>query len=187
MLLTSFNILIVRGYSCFMYICLRTAMWLFWDKLCLFLMKAGWQPYLLCCTLKRASLNFKLSSYCFLHNNKKLPCAALKIRNNNWMLQNLGNLFRCRSHDKCVAKHLKPWLEQLHISVRQCTSDLFFTSCCFQRFTSKLWRKNAFISFTLLDPYIMVGVWRYSWGDGKNVFFLCVWSYANTYSVMSCG
>jgi len=65
--------------------------------------------------------------YCFLHNYEKLPCDALKIKNINWRLQTLGNLFRCRSHDKCVVKHLKPWLEQLHVSICHCAppSDSF--------------------------------------------------------------
>jgi len=28
------------------------------------------------------------------------------------LLYNSGNLIRCRSHDKCLVKHLKPWSEQ---------------------------------------------------------------------------
>jgi len=64
--------------------------------------------------------SIRVSSILFLHNNEKLRCSALKIRILNWRLQNLGNLFRCRFHDKCVVKHLEFWLKQLHVSVRQC-------------------------------------------------------------------
>jgi len=59
MFLISFNIYFVFGYACFMYICLKTAIWLFgffWDKVWLFLVKAGWQScswaeirYFACC------------------------------------------------------------------------------------------------------------------------------------------
>jgi len=44
MFLTSFNVYFVFGYAYFMCICLKTAIWLFWDKVWLFLMKTGWQP-----------------------------------------------------------------------------------------------------------------------------------------------
>jgi len=37
-------------------------------------------------------------------------------------------------------------------------------------FTSKFWCRNAFVFLTLLDPWIMVGVWRYSWGDVEFFF-----------------
>jgi len=45
MFLRSFNIYFVFGYACFMCICLKTAIWLFWDKVWLFLVKTGWQPW----------------------------------------------------------------------------------------------------------------------------------------------
>jgi len=48
----------------------------------------------------------QVSSVLSLHNNEKIPCTALKFRNINWLLQNIGNSFRCRSHDKCVQKYL---------------------------------------------------------------------------------
>jgi len=32
MFLTSFNVNFVFGYACFICICLKTAIWLFWDK-----------------------------------------------------------------------------------------------------------------------------------------------------------
>jgi len=52
--------------------------------------------------------------YCFCITKKS--SRASKIRNIDWLLQNVGNLFRKRSHDKCTLKHLKPWLKQLHVS-----------------------------------------------------------------------
>ena len=71
-------------------------------------------------------------SIIFLHNNKKLPRAALKIRIIG-LFQNLWSLFRCWSHDKCIVKHLKPWLEQLHVSQRQYPppADSSFAFCSF--------------------------------------------------------
>jgi len=36
MFLTSFNTNSVFGNACFMCICLKTAIWLLWDKVCLF-------------------------------------------------------------------------------------------------------------------------------------------------------
>jgi len=50
--------------------------------------------------------------YCFCITTKILPCAALKFRKFNWLLQIVGKLFGWRSHHKCVAKHLKSWSEQ---------------------------------------------------------------------------
>jgi len=48
MFLTSFDVHFVFGYACFMYICIKTAIWLFsgllWDKVWLILVKTGWQP-----------------------------------------------------------------------------------------------------------------------------------------------
>jgi len=52
--------------------------------------------------------NVRVSLVLHLQNNKNLPCAALKVRKVNWLIQNLGKLFGCRSCDKCIAKHLKP-------------------------------------------------------------------------------
>jgi len=43
---TSFNVCFVCGFACFMCICLKTAIWLFWDEVLLFLVKTGWQH---CC------------------------------------------------------------------------------------------------------------------------------------------
>jgi len=54
-----------------------------------------------------------ISSVLFLCNNENLLCAALKTRKIYWLLQNLGKLFGCWSHDKCIAMHLKSWSEQL--------------------------------------------------------------------------
>ena len=53
-----------------------------------------------------------ISSVLFLCNNENLLCAALKTRKIYWLLQNLGKLFGCWSHDKCIAMHLKSWSEQ---------------------------------------------------------------------------
>ena len=36
MFLTSFNVCFVCGCACFMCICLKTVIWLFWDKVWLF-------------------------------------------------------------------------------------------------------------------------------------------------------
>jgi len=36
MFLTSFNVYFVLGYACCMCKCLKTAIWLFWDKICFF-------------------------------------------------------------------------------------------------------------------------------------------------------
>jgi len=36
MFLTSFNAYFVFGYACFLRICLKTAIWLFWDNVWLF-------------------------------------------------------------------------------------------------------------------------------------------------------
>jgi len=49
-----------------------------------------------------------VSSILFLHDNGKLPYAASKTKNINWLLENFGNLFHCRSNEKCVVKYLKP-------------------------------------------------------------------------------
>ena len=48
MCLTGFNAYFVCGCACFMCICLKTAIWLFWDKVWLSLVKTGWQP---CCVV----------------------------------------------------------------------------------------------------------------------------------------
>jgi len=44
MFLTSFNVCFVFGYAYFMCVFLKTAIWLFWDKVWLFLVKTGWPP-----------------------------------------------------------------------------------------------------------------------------------------------
>jgi len=44
MFLTSFNAYFLCGCACFMCICLKTAIWLFWGKVWLSLVKKGWQP-----------------------------------------------------------------------------------------------------------------------------------------------
>jgi len=49
---TSANIKFVFGYACLMCICLTTAIWLFWDKVGLFVVKTVWQP----CEVHRALL-----------------------------------------------------------------------------------------------------------------------------------
>ena len=48
MFMTSFNIYFVFGYACFMCMChkLRLLPDFFWDKVWLFLVKTGWQPWL---------------------------------------------------------------------------------------------------------------------------------------------
>jgi len=53
MFLTSFNVYFVCGCACFMSICLKTVIWLFWDKVWLFLVKTGWQP---CCVVQQDSI-----------------------------------------------------------------------------------------------------------------------------------
>ena len=37
---------VIFVHACFMCICLKTIIWLFWDKVWIFLMKTGWQPCL---------------------------------------------------------------------------------------------------------------------------------------------
>jgi len=46
MFLMSIYIYFVFGYECFICICLKTAIWIFWDKVWLFLVKTGWQLWL---------------------------------------------------------------------------------------------------------------------------------------------
>ena len=48
MFLTSFNVYFVCGCACFMCLCFKTTISLFWDKVWLFLVKTGWQP---CCVV----------------------------------------------------------------------------------------------------------------------------------------
>jgi len=45
MFLASFSIYFVFGYTCSMCICLKTAVWFFWDKVWMFLVKTGCQPW----------------------------------------------------------------------------------------------------------------------------------------------
>jgi len=44
MFLTSFSVYFVFGYACIMCICRKTATWLFWDMVWLFLVKTCWHP-----------------------------------------------------------------------------------------------------------------------------------------------
>jgi len=46
MFLTSFNVYFVFVYAYFVCICLKTLIWLCWDKVWLFLVNTGWQPCL---------------------------------------------------------------------------------------------------------------------------------------------
>jgi len=46
MFLTSFGVYFVFGYACFMCICLKTSIWMFWDKVWLVLANtAGYFDY----------------------------------------------------------------------------------------------------------------------------------------------
>jgi len=53
MFLTSFNVYFVCGCACFMCTCLKTAVWVFRDKVWFFLVKTRWQPW---CVLLQDSM-----------------------------------------------------------------------------------------------------------------------------------
>jgi len=79
----------------------------------------------------------RVSSILLLHNNETFRV----------LLQNSGKLIGCRSHNKCVAKHLKPWSEQF-----ACLYALAYTILWQRKQYSKSQTRQLWVWFTQSWP-----------------------------------